>query len=50
MSPEDEQEREDEILALCLYTMWALRTGRPPPPRPYGELTREQLLEFWSDH
>lgn len=41
---------DDEVLALCLYTVWALRTGRPLPTRPYTDLTRPELEEFWSDH
>ncbi|WP_269802762.1 hypothetical protein [Actinocorallia populi] len=40
---------EEDPIALCLYTIWSLQTGRPMPERPYEALTREQLEEFWSD-
>jgi hypothetical protein len=40
---------DDEAIALCLFTLWAIRTGRPIPGRPYVECSRYELEQFWSD-
>ncbi|WP_026413309.1 hypothetical protein [Actinomadura oligospora] len=36
-------------MALSLVTLWAMRTGRTPPPAPYTALTGAELLTFWAD-
>ncbi|MEV5571847.1 hypothetical protein AB0L06_17510 [Spirillospora sp. NPDC052269] len=36
-------------MALSLVTLWAMRTGRTPPPAPYTALTGAELLAFWAD-
>ncbi|WP_424533767.1 hypothetical protein ACOZ38_25880 [Sphaerisporangium viridialbum] len=44
-----QQVRVDEELLVLLVTTWAIRTGRIPPARPPGQLTAEELMEFWAD-
>lgn len=39
----------DDMIALCLVTVWAIRTGRQCPATPYDERTPEELETFWSD-
>ncbi len=40
---------DDDHLALMLMTVWALSTGRRPPPRPIWSLTEEELIVFWAE-
>lgn len=35
-------------MALCLFSLWAIRTGRRLPDRPYTALTRDELEAFWA--
>jgi hypothetical protein len=37
------------LMALTLFTVWSARTGRVLPPVPIGDLTAEELVEFWAD-
>ncbi|WP_157433194.1 hypothetical protein [Actinomadura rifamycini] len=46
---DDDRTDEDAYLALALVTVWALRSGRPLPAVPLGELTTEELETFWAD-
>jgi hypothetical protein len=39
----------DTILAVSLFTVWAIRTGRGLPDAAVTELTPEELIEFWAD-
>jgi hypothetical protein len=39
----------DAVLALSLFTTWAVRTGRVLRPVPVPDLTAEELIEFWAD-
>ena len=48
-TPPAPQPAEEDPIALCLYTIRSLQTGRPMPGRPYEALSREELEEFWSD-
>ncbi len=40
---------EEQVLALVLITAWAVRTGRVLRPVPMGELSPEELVDFWAD-
>lgn len=40
---------DTDRMALSLVTLWAMRTGRTPPPAPYTALTAAELLGFWTD-
>jgi hypothetical protein len=40
---------EDQLLAVLLTTIWAIRTGRTLPPVPVSELSPEELVNFWAD-
>jgi hypothetical protein len=40
---------EDTILAVSLFTVWAIRTGRALPDAAVTDLTPEELTEFWAD-
>ena len=40
---------EDQLLAMLLTTIWAVRTGRTLPPVPVNELSAEELVNFWAD-
>ncbi|MCK2218782.1 hypothetical protein MF672_034050 [Actinomadura sp. ATCC 31491] len=39
----------DEHLLVTLVTTWVLATGRRPPAARPGDLTAEELIEFWAD-
>lgn len=39
----------DAVLALPLFTTWAVRTGRSMRPVPVPDLTAEELIDFWAD-
>ena len=38
------------LMALSLFTVWAVRTGRTLRPVPVRQLTAEELETFWDDH
>ncbi|HEX6471678.1 MAG TPA: hypothetical protein VF069_21440 [Streptosporangiaceae bacterium] len=41
---------EEALLALTLITTWALATGRAVRSDvPPGQLTEDELIEFWAD-
>lgn len=41
---------EQDLLARTLITTWALATGRTMRAGvPPGELTEDELIEFWAD-
>ncbi|MFC4910103.1 hypothetical protein [Actinomadura gamaensis] len=40
---------DEEQMALSLVTLWAMRTGRTPPPGPYPSLPAAELIDFWAD-
>ncbi|MCP2339336.1 hypothetical protein [Actinomadura rupiterrae] len=40
---------DEELIALSLVTLWAMRTGRTPPPVPYNALPAAELIDFWAD-
>ncbi|QXJ21844.1 hypothetical protein AGRA3207_002745 [Actinomadura graeca] len=40
---------DDAFLALSLITIWATRTGRTLRAVPIGELTADELEDFWAD-
>jgi hypothetical protein len=44
-----ESHLDDELLALTLFSTWAVLTGRTLRAAPPGELTEEELIEFWED-
>lgn len=35
-------------MALCLFSLWAIRTGRRLPDRPYTALSSDELEAFWG--
>lgn len=37
------------LVALCLYTVWAARTGRVLREVPLADITSEELVGFWAD-
>jgi hypothetical protein len=39
----------DAVLALPLFTTWAVRTGRALRPVPVSDLTAKELIDFWAD-
>ncbi|MFC5181142.1 hypothetical protein [Actinomadura harenae] len=47
--PGDPAPPDADRMALSLVTLWAMRTGRTPPPAPYTALTGIELLAFWAD-
>lgn len=40
---------DDELLAFLLISTWSLLTGRTLRDAPPGDLTAEELIEFWAD-
>ncbi len=41
---------DDELVARLLIDTWTLATGKTPPcDVPLHELTKEELIDFWSD-
>ena len=49
MRDEEPDVRGDELLALMLTSTWSVLTGRRLRDVPVRELTKEELIEFWSD-
>lgn len=41
--------RDADPMALCLFTVWAVRTGRRLPDPPFTQLSPAELVEFWTD-
>lgn len=39
----------DERLLVTMLTTWVLATGRTPPAGRPGDLTPEELIDFWAD-
>lgn len=40
---------DDQVMALALITVWAMRTGRVLRSVPVGELSEAELMAFWAD-
>ena len=40
---------DDELIARLLLVTWKLSTGRMLRDVPPGELTEEELINFWAD-
>lgn len=37
------------LMALSLFTVWAVRTGRTLRPVPIADLTAQEIEAFWAD-
>jgi hypothetical protein len=46
----DERPGDSALIALSLFTVWAVRTGRKVPPVPVTQLTAAELEAFWDDY
>ncbi|MGI8332539.1 hypothetical protein ACRYCC_21525 [Actinomadura scrupuli] len=40
---------DDDLLALTLFSTWAVRTGRTLRAAHPEELTEDELIEFWAE-
>ncbi|HEY7489452.1 MAG TPA: hypothetical protein VH912_33750 [Streptosporangiaceae bacterium] len=40
---------DSDVVAMALYAIWAIRTGRTLRNAPISELTAEELEDFWAD-
>lgn len=40
---------DDDMLLLLLISTWELHTARKASPCPLAEMTRDELIEYWSD-
>lgn len=40
---------DDDIVAVALITVWAVRTGRALRDAPAEQWSAEELIAFWAD-
>jgi hypothetical protein len=39
----------EQLIGFLFVRSWSQHSGHPVPAKPSGELTRQELIDFWAD-